>query len=748
MPASYAQPRKTGLNGAFDSGPRPDGAVSSAPIPDYFTDSLAHVLAELQRLDVLIQSQVRRIRHLHETDEKFQGLYISEREVDDLLLLPLGSPRFLAVDDPVDVATTQAAFERLGVEVGEQATESIRRGISLRLVELARLFDLTSLDYVCLLVCLAPEIDPRYERLYAYIQDDITRKRPSVELILNLVCPTLRSKLAARSRFAPQAPLQHWKLIHWTDDPSQPQPTLPGRFLRIDERIASYLLGSDEIDARLMPYATLEGSTASSFEKLVLTSDTKRLKALSQQQDSNGTVFYLQGPYGSGKQTIAAACSRESNLGLLVVDGKHAAASSDGEFAGLLRIAAREATLSKAALYWSGLDVLLADEKSVLLAALLRELKARRGLSFLAGETVWQPAAGSLDMPFVRVNFPRPVFAERVQLWERALATEIEMDLPDLANKFRFTAGQIQDAAATARNLARSRDPEAGSVVPEDVYEACRLHSSRNLAALGRKVKTRQTWNDIVLPDDRVLHLREICDSMKYRSLVYDKWGFDDKLTSGKGLNVLFAGPSGTGKTMAAAIMAGELGLDLYKIDLSTVVSKYIGETEKNLARIFAEAETSNAILFFDEADALFGKRSEVRDSHDRYANIEINYLLQKMEEHEGVVILATNFRKNMDDAFVRRIHFTVEFPLPGEIDRRLIWERVWPKDTPRAGKLDLDFMARRFEITGANIRNIAVNAAFRAASDSGQVNMNHLLHSTRREYQKMGKVMRPGEFE
>ncbi|MDD5462504.1 MAG: ATP-binding protein [Methylococcales bacterium] len=215
----------------------------------------------------------------------------------------------------------------------------------------------------------------------------------------------------------------------------------------------------------------------------------------------------------------------------------------------------------------------------------------------------------------------------------------------------------------------------------------------------------------------------------------------------GKGLCVLFAGPSGTGKTMAADILAGELGLDLYKIDLSTVVSKYIGETEKNLSKIFTEAEASNAILFFDEADALFGKRSEVKDSHDRYANIETGYLLQRMEEHEGVVILASNFRKNMDEAFVRRLHFTVEFPFPSEEDRYRIWKNVWPDDMPRDPALDLQFFAGRFQMTGGNIRNIALSAAFLAADDSGMVKMHHLLRATQREYQKMGKVISEADF-
>ena len=302
-------------------------------------------------------------------------------------------------------------------------------------------------------------------------------------------------------------------------------------------------------------------------------------------------------------------------------------------------------------------------------------------------------------------------------------------------------------AAATARNLARLRDSKSPLVTMDDLYSASRLHSNRKLATLAQKIEPRYTWDDIVLPPGRLQQLREICSQVKYRSLVYGEWGFDEKLSMGKGLNALFAGPSGTGKTMSAEIIANELGLDLYKIDLSGVVSKYIGETEKNLSRIFAEAETSNAILFFDEADALFGKRSEVRDAHDRYANIEISYLLQRMEEYEGVVVLATNLRKNMDDAFVRRMHSTVEFPFPSQKDRRRIWDQIWPDSTPRTPDLDLDFMARRFELAGGNIRNIAPTAAFLAADDGGVVTMAHLLRATQREYQKMGKVVAEGEF-
>jgi SpoVK/Ycf46/Vps4 family AAA+-type ATPase len=280
-----------------------------------------------------------------------------------------------------------------------------------------------------------------------------------------------------------------------------------------------------------------------------------------------------------------------------------------------------------------------------------------------------------------------------------------------------------------------------------DLTAACRLHSNRKLATLAHKITPHYVWEDLVLPAERLQQLRELCNSVKYRAMVYDEWGFARKLSLGKGVNALFAGPSGTGKTMAAEVLASELGLDLYKIDLSTVVSKYIGETEKNLSRIFAEATTSNAILFFDEADALFGKRSEVKDAHDRYANIEIGYLLQRMEEYDGVVILATNLHKNMDDAFVRRMHFTIEFPFPSVQDRLRIWQRIWPEQMPRSPDLPLELMARRFEIAGGNIRNIALAAAFLAASDGGVVNLEHLLHATRREYQKMGKVITEAEF-
>jgi SpoVK/Ycf46/Vps4 family AAA+-type ATPase len=272
------------------------------------------------------------------------------------------------------------------------------------------------------------------------------------------------------------------------------------------------------------------------------------------------------------------------------------------------------------------------------------------------------------------------------------------------------------------------------------LYRACRAQSTPKLDALARKLEPKYEWQDIILPDDQLAQLGEICEQARHRLKVYGEWGFGRKLSRGRGLNALFSGPPGTGKTMAAEVIAKALQLDIYQIDLSQVVSKYIGETEKNLHRIFAEARSSNVILFFDEADALFGKRSEVRDAHDRYANIEVGYLLQKMEEYEGVAILATNLRDHLDAAFVRRMQFIVEFPFPDEEYRRRIWEATFPPEAPLGEDVDFGLLAREIKLAGGNIKNIGLAAAFYAASDGGAIGGPHLMKAAQREFQKMGR--------
>ncbi len=680
----------------------------------------------LQRLNQRIEQAIADVQATYAPEtanDPYRGMYISQDEIARLLAEPPGTARF----------SPSAAHESIGMA-----------GDWPRLEQLQRAFGLSTYDTDLLIIALAPELDQSYERLYAYLQNDMTRRRPSVALGLNLLYPTFEARLLARRQLVTSAALLHYQLLQLVDDPTDQQAPLLSKYLKVDGRIVDYLLGVDDLDARLRSYVR-PCARELGLDDLLLPDPLKRQLTLLAREQSAGLVLYMQGSYGVGRRTTAAALCHELGVGLLEVDVEQLLAAQNLAFDQALRLVLREAALQQAGLYWDGFDVLLADERRVQRDTLMHALADTQYPSFLAGTIGWHPADVPPALTFVQLEFPRPSYVERLQLWSRLLAGvpyADEVDLALLAETFRFSAGQIRDAAATARDMARWRDPDGGQVTAAELATACRLQSTHKLGMLASKRTPHYTWNDIVLPPDRIEQLREICASIQHRALVYETWGFDRKLAMGKGLNVLFAGPSGTGKTMASEIIASELGLDLYKIDLSSVVSKYIGETEKNLARIFAEAETSNAILFFDEADALFGKRSEVRDSHDRYANIEIAYLLQRMEEYHGVVILATNLHRNMDDAFVRRMHATIEFPFPSEHDRRRIWESIWPAELPRDPALDLAFLAQRLDITGGNIRNIALAAAFLAASDGGLVTMAHLIHAIRREYQKMGKIV------
>ncbi|GAA2628240.1 hypothetical protein GCM10010307_17940 [Streptomyces vastus] len=711
-----------------------------------YTDSTQHLQAELARLDVLLGRQVGRARHSHrEPADELSALYVSEAEVDALLDGTLDTPPH---DGELE---TEAELDRLSAEIAERVAQSVRDGVSLRLVALAGLFDLHPVDVDVVVMCLAPEIDRRYERLYGYLHDDMTRRLPTVGLALDLVSADRAARTAARTRFAPSAPLVRHRLVTLTEDSAAPTHSLLGSTVRLDPRIAGFLLEDDELAGRLRPYAGIVPPTGTLDDLYFPAEFGASLARLSEHAD-DGLVVYCQGPYGVGKQSAASACSLRWKAPLLVVSADLLAERPMEEFAALVALVDREARLQGAVMYWENVDSLLGEQARPRLSLLLSTLAAHPAPVFLAGDTAWEPSDPPAGMTFVRLEFPAPGCDERLRLWESALdvldgTDRPALDLAAVSGKFRLSGGQIQDAAATARNLAHARAPGAPRLTQDDLYAACRLQSNRKLAELAQRITPHYAWDDIVLPADRMEQLREIANQVRYRALVYESWGFERKLANGRGLAVLFAGPSGTGKTMAADVVAHELGLDLYKIDLSTVVSKYIGETEKNLSRIFAEAATSNAVLFFDEADALFGKRSQVRDAHDRYANLETSYLLQRMEQHEGVVVLATNLRKNLDDAFIRRLHVTIDFPVPGVEDRRRIWEQVWPKEAPLDGSVDPDLLARQIDLPGGNIRNIALAGAFLAAADGGVVTMGHLLRATRREYQKMGKILTTGEF-
>lgn len=702
-----------------------------------------HLLDELRRIDLIIRFNLEKWREEHsEGVDDFQGLYISEDEVNAILQ---ASPYDLKANTQRNVQFE--SIKTITREINIKKDESIKHGKELRLHLLSELFQLQPFEVDALLICLAPELDLRYEKLYSYLQDDVTKKRPTVDLIIKLLCSSMEERFRARERFSYIAPLIKNHLVYITSDGHDGQLPLLSKSIKVDERIIGFLLEASEIDHRIRNFSTII-ELKKIFDELVLEDDRLNtlIELIKHRSILETPLFYFYGPYGTGKKMAAEAICKEIGTPLLVVDSK--ALIKDESFE-TLSIILREALLQNSSLYFEGFDVLWKEKDiRVIVTKILQELDRFPNWIFISGESPWEPAEVLKNHGFISLAFPLPSFRLRKRLWESFLkdnASE-DVDISALASKFKFSGGQIRDAIFTARNIALSKKPGEHKLSMDDIYLGCKAQSNRNLSSFARKIEPNYTWQDIVLPEDTKEQLKEVSGYIKFKGTVYTDWGFDKKLSLGKGLNVLFSGPSGTGKTMAAEIIAFDTGLDLYKIDLSCVVSKYIGETEKNLKNIFGEAETSNAILFFDEADAIFGKRSEVRDSHDRYANIEINYLLQKMEEYDGIVIMASNLSNNIDDAFLRRMHFKIDFPTPDNKLREKIWRNIFPGETPIGGDMDYGFLSR-LKITGGNIKNIALSSAFLAASDSGVVKMEHIIRATRREFQKIGKSCTPEDF-
>ena len=557
--------------------------------------------------------------------------------------------------------------------------------------------------------------------------------------------------LKSRDAFSSSAPLIKHQLVHLHENHTSTPTPLLAKSLQIDGRIFHYLLGIDQIDSCLLTFTQLL-QPKRKLEEMILPEETRRLLTTLILQRGSPPVCHLHGDNGVGKKSTAEAICSELGIPILYVE-LNRLLFSKGNSETLIPLILREGMLQNAALYLNGYDVLLTDENDIKSSGdyLLLELKKYPQWVFVASNKEWRPKETWQDLPFVSIELPLPSYSMRRQLWEKYwdknVALENDVDFDDLANKFRLTGGQIFNVVINARNTARLRESGHQTVSVYDLSSLCRDESRAVLHDMARKIQPKYTWQDIILPADLLEQLQEMYNYIKYYHKVYGDWGFEKKLSLGKGLNVLFSGPSGTGKTMAAEIIAHELQLDLYKIDLSTIVSKYIGETEKNLSSIFKEGQASNAILFFDEADAIFGKRSEVKDAHDRYANIEIAYLLQKMEEYDGMVVLATNLRKNIDDAFSRRMHFTLDFPVPDEPDRKRIWQSIFPAAAPLDNTIDFTFMARQFQITGGNIKNIALGAAFLAAQNGNLINMKNIIRATKREYQKMGKLCTAEDF-
>lgn len=714
-----------------------------------YASNLDYLLDELKRLELLIHLRLLRTQNQQTTSplDQFKGLVLLEEEILQLV----ASTTDRSGDESSKARMLVETLDHLEGRIAQRRAESLSNGTDIFIARCSQLFGLSRLHEQCLLVCLAAEIDRKFEKLYAYLQDDVTRKKPSVDLVLGLLFETAEEKLAARSAFEPQSPLLRHRLVQVIDDSTGHASPLISRYLKLDDRIAGFLLGSDQIDGRLHGAAHLSSPRSEIQPPIAIEETRVRLAEFlaghldAAQHPDQSIVVSLCAPYGSGKRSLAKLVCRDLDIPLIVGDVRRMLAA-EAPFAEMIWLLAREAAIQRAAMSLENFDVLLADDgkHTAELNSLAESVRAFPALVFLISNQSWNAQGIFGDAPLIRIEIPPADFRIRKQLWEMSLngtgSVASDADIESLASKFKFTPGQIRDAMRTAENLARWRSPDDARVSIEDLVNACRAQTEPKLGALARKIQPKFGWDDIVLPPDQLDQLKEVCNQTRHHYTVYNEWGFDRKLSLGKGLTALFTGPPGTGKTMAAEVVANGLSLDLYKIDLSQVVSKYIGETEKQLRQIFDAAQSSNSILFFDEADALFGKRSEVKDAHDRYANIEVGYLLQKMEEYEGIAILATNLRQNIDEAFIRRMRFIVEFPFPDEQYRRLIWRATFPREAPLADDVDFDSLARGIRLAGGNIKNITLAAAFFAAAEDGIIRMSHIIRAARREFQKIGR--------
>ncbi len=658
-------------------------------------------------------------------DDPFRGLYLTD-EVVDLLLSPSREP-------PQPDRAARDAIE-------DAASAAERNGAVIRLRQLALEAALSELDVEILVICLVPDLDSRFERLYGYLNDDVTRRRATIGLTLALADVSAASH-SCRARLLPGAPLIDRALVQ-VEDADRPFLT---RALRVPDRVTAHLLGNDAPDPALdgvltdLPHVTGERSAA-----------------LARAFVAGQRLVYVRDHTTGLGPSMAAAAIAATGRPVVGVDLARVAAGRDTGDA--VAVIGREALLR-------GAGVVAAPVEALAEAApeALRRLADLPLPVALVGAVTWDPSW--TDSVPLLMDAPVLTSTERSALWLRELAGHNGSADPELVPA-HFVLGPVQVARAvrsaaasallggdgltadglTADGLTAGGLTAAG-LTADGLRRGARAQNAAGLERLARRIEPAVGWQDIVLPDTSRGQLHDLAARARNRDRVLIEWGMRPGGGRGRGVTALFAGDSGTGKTMSAEVIAGELGLDLYTVNLATVVDKYVGETEKNLERIFTEAGGVNAVLLFDEADAIFGKRSEVRDAHDRYANIESAYLLQRMETFDGLAILATNLRANIDDAFTRRLDMIIDFPAPDERSRLAIWRHCLAPPVPCADGLDLEFCARSFTLSGGNIRSAATTAAYLAAGADREIGMAEIISAVQQEYRKLGRLVLEREF-
>ncbi|GAA4923711.1 ATP-binding protein [Actinoplanes utahensis] len=655
----------------------------------------------------LVEHRVRKAVTLRQSTDPdpgdpLRGLHISDAAARRLAEDPDTGP----LPDLVDREARDAAEE-----VADRAEKD---GEPVPLRRLAAEFGLLVLDVELLLTALLPDLDRRYEKLYGYLNDDVTRPRATAGLAIEL-CGVPPYLGAARARLTAGCPLVDGGLL-LVEDADRPFLT---RTLRVPDRVAAHLLGDDRPDPRLarplrpVPDPGWEPAGAAGLAAAIR---------------AGHRLSYVHDPAGGAAEDLAAAALTTAGHLALRLDLDTAAADT-------VAAAVLEARLAGAGLIAGPVDPARLTVLDGLLDAAAPVV--------LTGRSRWDPLWA--EQSPVLLTAPPVGTARRVALWQGSLArtgarAADGVDVARELSPYTLTAPQARRAAAVAVQQALLDGVDR--IEAGHIRTGVRSQNAAGLEQLARRVEPGVTWDDLVVPEDVGRQLHDLAGRVRHREQVLGGWRLRPGGGRGRGVTGLFAGDSGTGKTMSAEVIAADLGLDLYVVDLSTVVDKYVGQTEKNLERIFTEAAGVNGVLLFDEADAIFGKRSEVSDAHDRYANMESAYLLQRMESFDGVAILTTNLRANLDEAFIRRLDVIVDFPVPDQAQRRALWDHCLGVELPRAADVDLDRCARVYELSGGAIRACAVSAGYLAAAAGGPVTMAQLIAAAEREYRKLGRLL------
>lgn len=698
---------------------------------DYLQDRMALLSLKLHREVIVFRAQRGEGRQ-----ETFLGLFISDDDINFILAELQGQLTCEAsVGEPLSarIAALEAVIEE-------------RKRLSDLLFpedQLARIFHLHACEIEMLFLCLAAEIDERFSRVYGFLHDDVNKKNMSGALAEKL-CGSTHSGEVARRALQSEAPLRRYQLLHLMLGEGIP---LMQRGIKLDDRVVNYLLGVHDANYEFSKFYT-EPLEAPYFEHLCFESRNREstppplddclreAEELALSWEKSPKPITLS---HTGQEDVEVFLQRfcgELGLGLIRVEWKALFATDATNVTNVLAQLIREAFLTQSVLYIPLGNAVLPTPMQNYLKALASPLLC---LSSIENKQDFLSLAFHCQVPNLSLN-------NRLACWHSVLNTRFRDEtISQYADDIRQGAERYPMAMLTLANMLNNRS-HAIEDIPA-LLEICRERVSQPMQHIAQRIKTPFSFDDIVLNNATTHALRSIVSRRKQVNTVLKEWRLTEIFSQSEGCSALFAGPSGTGKTMAAGVIANALGLAMYRVELSGVVSKYIGETEKNLEKVFQAAAASEVVLFIDEADALFGKRSDVKDAHDRYANIETSYLLQKMEEHRGLVILATNYAQNIDDAFYRRFTSVVEFRLPAADERKRLWQKLFLLKAPLDENLDIDFLADRFELSGGHIKNCILVAAYDAAERHASINMPMLIRAISREYFKIGKPVNRQHF-